>query len=338
MTEAGRGRPTIYDVAREAGVSIGTVSKALNDTGRLSDETRSKVSAAADALGFLPAYRRRPSRGGQRVTIGVVTTDSYGRFTIPVILGAEDAFARGRASVLMCDARDDPIREEFYLDSLLRQGVDALIVTGKSYDPRPSLSSFVDVPVVYVLQPSEEPADCSVVPDDHQAAALAVEHFRASDRTRIAHVTGPSKQRAASLRRDAVLEALNAVGLSLAGETVYGEWSERSGREAAEILARRGIQFDAVYCGSDQIGRGIIDGLRQASCHVPKDVAVIGIDNWDVIVEASNPPLTSVDLELRELGAYAAQLLASAVAGHALPSGIITRPCTLVPRGSTGTG
>jgi LacI family transcriptional regulator len=330
-------RSTIHDVAREAGVSIATVSKALNDRGRLSEATRRRVRVIAEEMAFLPSRLRQKPRTSRHLAIGVITADVYGRFTMPVILGAEDAFGPAQASIFMCDARDDPIREEFYLASFMERGVDGIMVTGKSNDTRPSLSALVPVPVIYVFQPSEDPADCSIVTSNRQVAGVAVEHFRAIGRRRIAHVTGPPGQDSVRDRHAGFVAALEAAGLHLAGEPLNGEWSERFGREAAARLVHSGIPFDGVFCASDQLGRGVITGLRELGLRVPEDVAVIGVDNWTVIAEAARPALTSIDLQLGDLGRAGARVLAAAVLGSPLPRGHLELPGVLVRRGSTDT-
>src|SRR4051812_19956061 len=106
---ARRGQATIADVAALAQVSIGTVSKALNGRGQLRDETRDRVLAAAEQLGFLPNTLARSLLSGRSFTVGLITTDSFGRFTIPIMLGAEDALGAGQISVFLCDGRGDPI-------------------------------------------------------------------------------------------------------------------------------------------------------------------------------------------------------------------------------------
>ena len=327
-------RSTIRDVAVAAGVSISTVSKALNGTGRVAHDTQLKVADAATKLGFLPPRRRRRSPD-QEIRIGVLTCDAYGRFTLPILLGAEDAFEPGRATVLMCDTRDDPLREEFYLESFLRRGVDGIIATGVSNDPRPSLSALVPIPVVYAFQPSEDPRDCSLVPDDRQAAELVVAHLRAIGRRAICYIGGPAKQEAVSRRHAGLLAALEPEGLALAHPAVFTDWSERAGQEAVASLIRAHVSFDAVYCASDQLARGAVLGLRESGRSVPVDVAVVGVDNWSVIAEAARPQLTTVDLQLERMGLRAAQLLAQARDGRPLPAGEQPLPCRLVRRGST---
>ena len=130
-------RVTIRDVAAEAGVSIGTASKALNGQGKLRTETRERVAEVAQRLGFAPNTLAQALLAGRSFTVGLITTDSFGRFSIPVMLGAEDALGTGQVSVFMCDTRDDPGRERRYVEMLAARRVDGLIVTGRRIEPRP---------------------------------------------------------------------------------------------------------------------------------------------------------------------------------------------------------
>ena len=327
--------PTVRDVAARAGVSPGTVSKALNGTGQLRAATRDRVTAAAEELGFRPNHLAKSLLQGRTYTVGILTTDSFGRFTTPVMVGIEDALGAGRMSTLLCDGRGDPLRERHYVQELLNRRVDGLVVTGRRPDPRPSLGR-LPIPVVYVLVQSEDPEDLSLSYDDVQGAALGTEHLTGAGRKRIAYVSGPERHWSTQRRREGVEQALTAAGLPLAPELVLmGPWSEAWGRSAATQLLRRDPDVDGVVCGSDQIARGVVDGLREAGADVPGRVAVVGFDNWDVMVEAARPPLTTVDPNLTALGQLAATRLMDAIDGKELPRGVQLQPCDLVLRQSS---
>ncbi len=334
MAQGSRGRVTISEVAALAGVSVGTASKALNGRGSLRDETRRRVQEVAERLGFEVDAVARSLQNGRSYMIGMITTDSIGRFSIPVMIGAEDTLGAGQMSVLLCDARDDRIREQYYLKTLLSRRVDGVIVTGRRTDPRPPLAPQPPVPVVYAFMQSTDPADCSVVPDEADGARRAVVHLLDGERTAIAHVTGPERHHSARVRAQAAEAALAEHGLSPAAETLYGEWSEAWGRQAARTLLRRAPGVDAVFCGSDQIARGLADGLRESGKRVPQEVAVVGFDNWDTMTAAARPPLSSVDMDLEGLGRTAAGLLLSAIDGAPAP-GVHRHPCRLVLRESS---
>ncbi|HYY09569.1 MAG TPA: LacI family DNA-binding transcriptional regulator, partial [Kineosporiaceae bacterium] len=110
---------TIADVAAAAGVSLGTVSKAMNGRGRMRPETRQRVQAVAAQMGYQPNVSARALQGGSSYTVGILSTDRIGRFSIPIMSGAEHTLGAGEMSVFLCDARDDQIREQYYLRTLL---------------------------------------------------------------------------------------------------------------------------------------------------------------------------------------------------------------------------
>jgi LacI family transcriptional regulator len=327
-------RARITDVAALAGVAPGTASKALSGTGQLRPETRERVRLAAEQLDFHPDGLARGLSSGRSYMVGLITTDSFGRFSIPIMLGAESALNAGQMAVLLCDGREDALREQHYVRTLLARRVDGLIVTGRRAEPREPIPVPAQVPVVYAFTPSADPNDTSVVVDDEGGSRAALEHLLSVGRTRIAVITGPKSHRSAQLRSAAAETTLADAGLRLAAPVQYGEWSERWGRHAARLLLGKDTGIDAVACGSDQIARGVCDWVRESGRRVPDDIAVVGFDNWDVIATACRPPLTTVDMQLTLLGKRAAELLLQAIEGTRSP-GVESLPCRLVLRASS---
>ena len=170
-------RVTIRDVAAEAGVSIGTASKALNGQGKLRAETRERVAEAAQRLGFAPNTLAQALLAGRSFTVGLITTDSFGRFSIPVMLGAEDALGTVQVSVFMCDTRDDPERERRYVEMLAARRVDGLIVTGRRVEPRPPVVAGPGIPVVYAMTQPLGEGGPAVLPDDEGGGRSAAGHL-----------------------------------------------------------------------------------------------------------------------------------------------------------------
>jgi len=326
---------TISDVAREADVSVSTVSKALNGTGRMRAETRTRISEVADRLGYETRPPRREARDSRSYTIGLLTTDSFSRFAIPMMLGVEDALSAGRISVLLADGRGDPIRENHHLQTFIARRVDAIIVTGRRSEARPPIGISTRVPVCYLLSRSQRAEDLSIVIDDEHGGRLAISHLLALGRRRIAYVSGPQKHQSARLRHSGMAEQLRSAGIDPAeGAVLWGEWSEAWGRQAASILVRSDRPFDAVFCGSDQIARGLVEQLQLEGRRVPEDVSVVGYDNWDVMALASRPQLTTIDPRLDELGRVAAESVLAALAGEQR-RGVVMLEGELVVREST---
>ncbi len=191
---------TLSEVAKLAGVSVSTASKAINGRGDVSEETRRRVVETADRIGFTPNQLARSLLAGRTGTVGLLTSDLEGRFVLPILMGAEDAFGAGQVNVFLCDARGDAIREQHQLKALLNRRVDGIIVVGRQTDPRPSLGHGLPVPVVYAYAPSEDPTDISLTPDNEAGGRLVIEHLLACGRTRIGHITGDPTYAAAQDR------------------------------------------------------------------------------------------------------------------------------------------
>lgn len=321
---------TMRDVARVAGVSLATASRTLNGRGDVHPETRRRVRAAAETLGF-PARRRRAHAG--RRTIGLLTSDPGGRFSMAVLTGAEDALGAGEIDVLLCATRNDPIRESHYVRSLVERQVDGIIVVAEWTNPRPPLPDSVDIPVVYAFAPSQRAGDLSFVPDDVHGGRLATEHLLSLGHTRLAHITGPEDWLSARERVAGVEQTLSAAGAALVQPAMFGpDWTQRWGRVAARMVLGAHPEVDAIVCGSDQIAVGVMDGLRAEGRSVPDDVSVVGYDNWEVFSTDSRPTLTTVDMNLQALGREAALAL---VDQHARGDGAFRQPARLVVREST---
>ena len=182
---------TLRDVARLAGVSIGAASKALNASGRLSAETRAKVLSAARALDYRPNDLAQSLHRARSMTVGILSTDSFGRFSFPIVEALERRLFDQGIAVFMCNATDDPLRERRHVDQLLRKRVDGLVVTARRADRRAPIDCARGLPVVYVFSQVENPDALCLLPDDEGGARLAVNHLIALGRRRIAHITGP---------------------------------------------------------------------------------------------------------------------------------------------------
>ncbi len=336
-SRTGRHGPTIRDVARLAGVSIGTASKALNASGRLRQETRDKVMAVAREIGYRPNDMAKSLHRTRSMTVGIISNDSFGRFTFPIVEALEEQLADRGIAVFMCNATDDPERERQHLDQLLGKRIDGLVVTARRADKRPPIGPLPrGLPVVYVYSQTDDPHSLCLLPDDEGGARLAVAHLAGIGRRRIAHITGPERFEAVQLRHRGYSAGLAEAGLP-ENPSYYlsGEWSEAWGREAvARLFDSPGERPDALFCGNDLIARGAADALRERGIGVPGEVAIVGFDNWEVMTLASRPPLSSIDMNLEALGREAGARLLAMIAGET-SRGISRLPCTLVVRGSS---
>lgn len=324
----------IYDVANRAGVSVATASKALNDTGRMADATRERVKRAAADLGFRPNAVARALTSQRSFTVGLLTNDTYGRFTLPLMAGVSEALVDRGVSVFLCAVEDDPALAAVHVDALLSKQVDGIIASGKRIDRRlPVDLSNLPVPVLYAVTDGPEDA-VRLVADEAEGARAAVEWLVALGRRRIVHVTGPESFASVHERAGAFRSVVGSEG-----RVLHGPWSEAGGHDGVAQLWRGGGEPpDAVFCGNDQIARGVVDALRERGLVVPTDVSVVGFDNWEIVAAATRPPLTTVDMNLKDIGREAGRLILALAGGETLEPGVRKLPCQLVVRQSCGAG
>lgn len=246
----------------------------------------------------------------------------------------EDALGDARFNVFLCNAADNSERERQHIQSLLAKRVDGIIVTARKTNPRPPIDlGQATLPVLYAYASAADPEALSLLPDDQGGGELAMQHLIDLGHRDVACVTGPARFRAVQERLSGARWAAEAAGFSLPGSHVhFGEWSEAWGHQAFAKVLELGVS--AVLCGNDQIARGLCDAAREQGVQIPSQLSVVGFDNWEVMAAATRPPLTSVDMNLHELGHQAAQLLLSMIGGHPA-HGQRHLPCRLVVREST---
>jgi LacI family transcriptional regulator len=332
-----RRRPaTLVEVAKRAGVSLTTASKAINGKNRVSEQTRARVMAAARELSFTPNPIARGLITGRSSTVGVIIADSMThRFAVPVMLGAEAALGKIDLSMITCDARGDRARSLELAGMLAARKVDGVLLVGDNNVVTASVTRHVDVPVVYVYGESDDASDVVHMPDDQGGIGLMVDHLAAAGRRRIVHLTGPRDTTAVTNRVRGLSSRLRSHRLRLAAPVGYGEWSQRWARAAVTALLEKVPDIDAVLCGSDQIASGVLVALDEMGRRVPDDIAVTGYDNWSVFALETEPQLTTIDMNLEALGAAAAKDLFTIIDGGPRQGGVRRHACELVIRGSS---
>ena len=329
---------TLTEVARRAGVSLTTASKAINGQNRVSEETRARVLKAARELSFTPNPMARSLISGRSGTVGLIIVDSLSqRFVVPTMLGAEAALSEINLSMITSDARGDLGRLRSLADMMRQRMVDGLIVVGDNNVLTPSITADFQAPVVYIYGETGQSRDIVHVPDDRDGGRLALEHVVALGRRKIAHLTGPRGTRAVMERAKGIRSSLRRHELTLVIPIAYGRWSQRVARATAEQLLVEYPDVDAIVCGSDQIASGVVDAVVAAGRRIPEDIAITGYDNWVTFAQETDPPLTTVDMNLEALGAAAVRDLFGVIDGEAVGGGVRLHACTLVVRGSTVT-
>ena len=322
---------TLSDVAAAAKVDLSTASRVLRGGGRVSAETRKRILQAAESLDFRPNAQAQFLAQGISKTVGVLTVNAPAVFAMPVLTGVTSTLGKMDVATLLYDARAEESVVKESVRKLHARRIDGLLVLGDGQlgSPLRSISEGFDVPVAYAYAVSDNPADAWFMPDNEMAGRIATEHLVEIGRTKIAHISSKhdigAEDRARGYR-----EVLDAAGLPVAlGEPMVGDWTRRWGAEAATRMLERAGEFDAIFCGNDQIALGAYGVLRAAGLRVPDDVALVGVDNWEGLVGNHDNLLTTVELNLNAVGSRAAEFLLSASDGS-YESGGHYEPVSLV--------
>lgn len=306
-------RPTIRDVARRAGVSLGTVSNVLNRPERVSAESRERVRAAIEALAFTPSTPARSLRTGGSGAIGLVVLDIANPFFADLVRGAEDA-ARAAGLVLMVSSSDEePGRESDCLDLFGRQRVRGVVITPAS-DVEPQLDSLRadGIPAVRIDSRAHD-GECSLTTDELAGARMAVTHLLERGHRTIGFVGGSLWP--VARRRTGALQAMAAAGLG--SECLIDIPVEHhtfmAGRDAGERLLGLSPRPSAVLCVNDLIAIGVLQVMTEHGVRVPDELAIVGYDDIDFAAAAA-VPLTSVRQPRRLLGRTAVEMVLSEAA------------------------
>ena len=308
--------PSVRDVAERAGVSVGTVSHALNHPERVADSTLERVRAAIAELGFVRSETARRLRHGGSSLVGVLVHDISNPFFTEAARGIEDRLREDNRVPMLGSTDSDPDRERELMSLLAGLDVRGVIVT-------PSTSTLDNlavlagrgIRVVLMDHPPISEELPTVSGDDVAGARAAVAHLVGLGHRRIGFVNGPLSVRQSVDRRDGVLAALAEAGLDPTAvlrevEAVSGGqgYTADAGAAGAAELLRADPPPSALFCANDQLAIGAMREIRRRGLAIPDDVAIVGYDDVAVASELITP-LTSVHVPMRDIGRAAADLL-----------------------------
>ncbi|WP_147918715.1 LacI family DNA-binding transcriptional regulator [Ruania zhangjianzhongii] len=314
QTQATR-RPSVTDVAKHAGVSVGTVSNVLNRPDSVSERTRAKVEQAINQLNFVRNASARQLRSGEVSTVGAVVLDIANPFFTEMARGIEDRLAQDDHTLMLCSSDENPEREARFLRLFEERGVRGVIAT-PSHGSLDSLLRLRDhgIDVVLLDHTSPVPDLASVAVDDVRGASLAMEHLITQGHRRFAFLNGPLNLPQCVDRRDGVFRTLHAHGLDPAEvlEEVALETLNADAGDAGvhELWGRSGPRPTAMFCANDFAALGALRALRELEVDIPGEMAVVGYD--DVLFASMlTTALTSVRQPMHTLGWTAADMLLS---------------------------
>jgi DNA-binding LacI/PurR family transcriptional regulator len=293
--------PTIFDVARLAGVSHQTVSRVINNHSSVRESTRERVRQAVEQLSYRPNAAARAMVGARSRNLGLITTGSSDYGPTSTVLGLLSAARAADYSVSLATAVDtEPESVQAAVELVLGQHVEALVVVA-------SRSRFLDavaalrlrIPLV-VIESSGRTTHPSLSIDQYAGARTATEHLIALGHTAIAHVAGPHDAMDATERLRGWRDTMAEHGL-VARQPLEGDWTPGSGYRIGAALTREGPAFTALFVANDQMSLGCVHALSEQGLRVPEDVSIVGFDD---IPEAEHfaPPLTTMRQDFRQLG------------------------------------
>ncbi len=326
-------RVTIADVAREAGVSRQTVSRAINDKGEISEATLLHVRAVIERLGYRPSKIARSLATHKTLTIGLVVPDIANPFFTEIARGAADAAHAAGYSLLLCTTVEDPGREAEALRALEDQSVDGVVLCSSRL-PEAELAALIarQRAAVLVNRRLASPGGGGVRVDDAAGALLGVRHLLRNGRRTVAYLAGPYPISHSSRERArGYAEALAGAGLAPDPALCLPCVPDTGGGRAAALalLAAR-PDPDAFFCHNDLVGVGALQACAALGRRVPDDVAVVGSD--DILLAALvSPALTTLRVDKYAIGAAATRLLLDKIRGcPADPEDVVFQPELIV--------
>jgi len=330
---------TIFDVAKHAGVSIGTVSRVLNNRDRVSQGTRDRVLQAIRELDYHPNSFAQALASQQTDTIGLVMPKVNDPFFYEIVRGVEDVVTAAGYSLLI--ASQPRQTSESHYGKLFRRGnVDAMILTAVDVYPN-EIREIIDggVPVTFIQQnPGKEvPA---VLVDNYGGMAELTEHLIAHGYKRFAYITGTNYTPDNAERLRAIRYTLETHGLSLPKEAVVeGNYLRGSGYRAMLNLLELPERPEVVIAGNDQMAVDAILAAQEHGLRIPEDIAITGFDDVPMASYIS-PPLTTIHQPIYEVGEHAARLaldlLRANTEGRKIVPARVILPTKLVIRRSCG--
>ena len=313
-------RPTVKDVAALAGVSVATVSRALNGFKSVDPALGERVLSAVRDLGYRRDGLARGLRRQVNTVIGMLIPDIENPFFTAMVRGAEDAAYRGGHLLMLCNTDDNLEKEKAYIDVLLGQSVAGLLLVAadeEHSDVRPLIKW--GTPVVAVDRPGHKHPLDAVLVDNIAGARHAVHWLIGQGYTRIASIAGPERTTTGLERLTGYRQALVAAGISLQDDlVVHGDFHVDSGYLAASQLLDQDPAPEAIFVANNQMTMGAIAAITDRGLEVPADVAIACFDQLPTAVRWHDAIVT-IEQPAYDMGRAAVEILLRRIAGDARP-------------------
>lgn len=328
---------TLHELAKAAGVSASTVSRALNTTDHpVNDSTRRRILTLANQLGYRPNMVARGLKTDRTFTVGIIVDNIVSPFSPVIIRGIQDHLKVHNFFSVIINADWDPEAETEAIHQLIGRSIDGIIfVESWLRGSNPTLD-LENKPYVFVHRLFNTAYGNSVLVDERYGARLAVEHLVKLGHRRIAYVGGPQGWNASTDRLAGYRAVLQELGIEFNPALVEeGNWEVQSGYPAAKKFLSLAQRPTAIFAANDLMALGAIYAIQEEGLRVPEDVAVVGYDDRE-IASISRPTLTTVTLPCYEMGQASAQLLLTLLENQAGPPEPLRVRGKLIVRESCG--
>lgn len=309
------GTANIRQVAAIAGVSIATVSRALQHPEVVKAETRERVMEAVRQTNFVSNAQARTFRQQETKVVIVLVRDISNPFYLEIYKGIDEVAQEAGYRVLLSDARDEEAQVYQHIEMVRRKQADGLILMIGHF-PVELADKIDQLPPVVIASEVFPGLDLPTVKvDNAEASRQAVAYLAGEGHRRILHLAGPLPEQLALERLEGYRSGLRDAGISYNDKLVVsGDYSIAAGRLAVRQLQEMGAEFTAIFAASDQMAIGAISELRRLGRNVPADVSVIGFDDI-ILAEAVDPPLTTIRQPRREIGRQAMSMMIGQLTG-----------------------
>ena len=329
---------TMAEVAKEAGVSVVTVSRVINDHEYVAEETKAQVQAVIKRLGYQPNAIARSLVSKESKTVGLITADLSDYFFSQTLSGAEVEARQQNYFCLLGSTEGDLDIEPNYVRLFRERYVDGLFFVRPStdiYDERLLELLRDKLPIVTVGYHLPLDNVTVVDVDNVDGGRLATQHLIDLDHRQIGMISGPHVYKAVGDRINGYEVALETAEIPFNSDLIVEtDWSYEGGYRATQELLAREVEFTAIFAHSDEIAIGVMQALRDAGLTIPDDVSVVGYNN-NPVTAYLNPALTTIQQQMRELGVLGMQLLLRAIKGEKLEKSEYLVGVELIEREST---
>jgi LacI family transcriptional regulator len=322
-------RPTLSDIAQVVGVSVMTVSRAINNKPGLSEDLRQRVLALANDIGFQPSQLARGLVTRKTLTIGLVVPDITNPFFAHIARGVEEGAYESGYNVYLINTAENPDREQAALTSLWQKEIDGAILCSLRASTQSLEHSAQRFPAAVLINrelSTPLPNVVTININDQRGAQMATQHFIDNKRRKIGYVAGPTRSISSQRRLEGFRQALRLAGITFDLQMVeHCTPNTDEGRLASARLLARMPDIEAIFAFNDLVAVGALQACQEAGKSVPNDVAIIGADDIP-LATIIRPQLSTLRVNLGHIGRLSLRTLLEIVSGEASPASYQIEP------------